>query len=128
MQSTSQAVAHYLRFVITGRRCEEAGDGELLRAYVERQDGDGFAALVRRHGPMVLGTARRVVGDYQLAEDVLQATFLVLARKARRIRRPEALAAWLHAVALHIAARARHARRRLQAPTPHLGSNSSIAM
>src|SRR5262245_42260580 len=62
----------------------------------------GPGALVDRRGPMVLGTARRVVGDYQLAEDVFQATFLVLARRAGRIRRPEALPGWLHRTAYHI--------------------------
>src|SRR5437899_9868462 len=60
---------------------------------------------------MVLGIARRIVRDGQLAEDVFQATFLTLARKARSIRRPEALPCWLHSVALRLALRVKQSRQ-----------------
>jgi RNA polymerase sigma factor (sigma-70 family) len=94
------------------------GDDELLGRFVSgRRDEageDAFAALVERHGPMVLGVCRRVLGDRHEAEDAFQATFLVLARKAGAIARRERLANWLHGVASRTAldARARADRRR----------------
>jgi RNA polymerase sigma factor (sigma-70 family) len=92
-------------------------DGQLLDRYVDRRDQaaeDAFAALVERHGPMVLGVCRRVLEHPQEAEDAFQATFLVLARKAATIARRETLASWLYGVALRTArdARGRAARRR----------------
>ena len=73
-----------------------------------------FAALVARHGPMVLDVCRQLLGDRHHAEDAFQAVFLVLARKARSIRDPDLLGNWLYGVALRTArkARVRLARRR----------------
>lgn len=59
--------------------------------------------LVRRHGPMVFQTARRVLGNTQDAEDVLQATFLRLAQRVGTLQRPGGLAGWLHEVATNMA-------------------------
>ncbi len=77
-------------------------------------DEAAFAAMVARHGPMVLGVCRQLLGDHHHAEDAFQATFLVLARQARSIRDPDVLGAWLYGVALRTArkARGRLARRR----------------
>jgi RNA polymerase sigma factor (sigma-70 family) len=91
-------------------------DEELLEQFVAGSDEAaeaGFSALVKRHGPMVLGVCRRVLGDRHTAEDAFQATFLVLARKALALSRREQLASWLHGVAWRVAAdaRARAARR-----------------
>jgi RNA polymerase sigma factor (sigma-70 family) len=87
-------------------------DRELLERFVSAQDQAAFAALVQRHGPMVLGVCRRVLGDAHEAEDAFQATFLVLVHKAGTIGRPELLGPWLHGVAYRTAARARQAARR----------------
>ena len=62
-----------------------------------------FAALVARHGPMVLGVCRQLLGDRHHAEDAFQAVFLVLARKARSIRDPDLLGNWLYGVAFRTA-------------------------
>jgi RNA polymerase sigma factor (sigma-70 family) len=96
----------------------QLGDAELLGRFVAGRRDEAaeaaFAALMERHGPMVLGVCRRVLGDRHEAEDAFQATFLVLARKAGAIARREQLANWLHGVASRTAldARARTDRRR----------------
>jgi RNA polymerase sigma factor (sigma-70 family) len=86
---------------------EGAPDALLLRRFVAARDEVAFAAIVERHGPMVLGVARRAVADVHLAEDVCQATFLILVRKAASVRRASSLASWLHGVSLRLAHKAR---------------------
>ncbi len=82
-------------------------DGELLRRFLGRDPSaeSAFAALVARHGRMVHRVCLDVLGDPHDAQDAAQATFLVLARRASTIARPEALAAWLHGTARRIAGR-----------------------
>src|SRR5262249_10493879 len=90
----------------------DLADRHLLERFVTAHDEAAFATLVQRHAPMVLGVCRRVLHDAHEAEDAFQATFLVLAHKARSIGRPELLGPWLHGVAYRTAARARQAARR----------------
>jgi RND family efflux transporter MFP subunit len=82
-------------------------DAQLLERFVTRQDEAAFELLLWRHGAMVLGICRRMLHDSHDAEDVFQATFLVLARKAASIARAEAVGAWLARVACRVALRAR---------------------
>ena len=90
-------------------------DAQLLERYLS-PEGPGaetaFAALVERHGPMVLGVCRRLLSDIHLAEDAFQATFLVLARRARSVRNHDSLGGWLHRVARRIAMRLRSTNER----------------
>jgi RNA polymerase sigma factor (sigma-70 family) len=91
-------------------------DAELIERFVVGHDGAAFARLVERHGPLVLGVCRRVLHNHHDAEDAFQATFLVLARKARHIRRRYALAGWLYKVAYRLSLNLRaSAERRRQA-------------
>jgi RNA polymerase sigma factor (sigma-70 family) len=82
-------------------------DAELLRRYAQFRDEEAFEALVRRHDSVVWGVCRRVLGDTPDAEDAFQATFIVLARKAGSIARPEQLANWLYGVAYRTSLKAR---------------------
>src|SRR4051812_8238936 len=74
-------------------------DGQLLTLFISERDEGAFEALVRRHGPMVLGVCRRLLRDPHDAEDAFQVTFLVLVRKAASVVPREMLPNWLHGVA-----------------------------
>jgi RNA polymerase sigma factor (sigma-70 family) len=82
-------------------------DGQLLEHHISRRDEAAFAALVRRHGPMVWGVCHRVLRNHHAAEDAFQATFLVLVRRAASIASRELLANWLYGVAHQTALKAR---------------------
>ena len=84
-----------------------SGDGALLERFLAEGDDSAFEALVVRHGPMVLGVCRRILISPHDADDAFQATFLVLARKAARLRAPDRLGPWLYGVATRVARKAR---------------------
>jgi RNA polymerase sigma factor (sigma-70 family) len=89
------------------REGEGRSDRQLLEAYAAANDQAAFAALVKRHGSLVLGVCRRILQESHDAEDASQAVFLILARKAATLRNGEALTSWLHGVAYRVALRAR---------------------
>lgn len=78
---------------------DEMTDGELLRRFVATREECAFAAMVRRHGSLVWAVCRSLMPSEADAEDAFQATFLVLVRSAAKVRKPNALGAWLHTVA-----------------------------
>jgi RNA polymerase sigma factor (sigma-70 family) len=87
-------------------------DEQLLERFLSHGDGAAFEVIVWRHGPMVFSVCRRLVPNLHDAEDVFQATFLLLARRAGSIARGRSLAAWLYKVAHRTALRARARSRK----------------
>src|SRR5262249_54063218 len=101
-------------------------DGELLDCFRKGHDPMAFAALLRKHGPMVLGVCRRVLKDPHDAEDAFQATFLVFLRKAGSIGNREAVGSWLYQVPYHAALRIRAATARKPEPLSEAQDMSAV--
>ena len=102
----------------SARYVEDVPDALLLDRFVDQWDQAAFGDLVRRHGPMVLGVCRRIIGDPHAAEDAFQTTFLLLVRKAGSVRKRGSVGPWLYGVARRVALEARGAASRRQVPTP----------
>jgi RNA polymerase sigma factor (sigma-70 family) len=124
--ASSQALSDHLEVLFGAGTCAGLTDGELVERFRSGRDKGGeraFEALVTRHGPMVLGVCRGILGDPADVHDAFQATFLVLARRAGAIRKKDSVGSWLYGVAVRVAARARvssirrriHDRRTIEA-------------
>jgi RNA polymerase sigma factor (sigma-70 family) len=112
------SVLRHLRTLAGASPPADDSDARLLERFITHEDEAAFATLLQRHGPMVLAVCRRHLPCEHDAEDAFQATFVVLARKAVAIRRPDSVAGWLHGVAHRIAVKLRIAaavRRRHEA-------------
>src|SRR5262249_54322639 len=99
----------YLRQLARAPGEDRMSDAQLVGRFLEQQDESAFETLVRRHGAMVLQVAQRLLHNGHDAEDVFQATFLILARKAASVRKPASVACWLHGVAHRLALQTRSA-------------------
>src|SRR4051794_16280362 len=97
----------HLSPVIGSSETRPLTDCQLLERFAAHRDEQAFAALVRRHGALVLGVCRRVLPRAEDCEDVFQATFLALARKAATVRWQESVGGWLHEVAYRLARKAK---------------------
>src|SRR5690348_13829440 len=89
-------------------------DMELVRQFAEQRSERAFEALVSRHVNLVYSAALRQVGDSHLAEEITQAVFIVLARKAGSLDSKTALSGWLYRTARYVAADALKMQRRRQ--------------
>jgi cobalt-zinc-cadmium efflux system membrane fusion protein len=112
--SQANPVLQYIRKVAAEKSLLDLADPELLDQFITQRDETAFAALVRRHGPMVLGLCLRILHNEQDAEDAFQSTFLVFSRQAASLRPHKSLVGWLYSVAYRTAQKARldAARRR----------------
>src|ERR1700722_17421862 len=103
---TDQLLEHIRR--LAGRDATDgASDAQLLRHFLGAGDEAAFTALVQRHGAMVWQVCNSALDQREDAEDVFQATFLVLARRACSGRKQESVASWLHGVGLNLARKVR---------------------
>src|SRR5262245_14446474 len=114
MAQALSSVVSCVRTLAEARQAADMSDQQLLHRFASDNDVGAFRALVERYGRRVFSVCRHVLQHTQDAEDAFQATFLVLASKARVIRKRQALASWLHGVAYRIAMKAKRdaARRR----------------
>jgi RNA polymerase sigma factor (sigma-70 family) len=120
--TTTQAgvVLRHIRGLRDAGTAHELSDRQLLEHFAARREEAAFEALLRRHGAMVQGVCRRVLGNPHDAEDAFQATFLILARRAREVGRRGSVGGWLYQVAYTTALKAKASaaarRRREQRP------------
>jgi RNA polymerase sigma factor (sigma-70 family) len=119
------SIVNSLRKCLDAEGAGDRTDAELLALFAARRDEAAFAAIMRRHGRMILRLCQRTLRHTEDAEDVFQATFLVLARMAGSIRKREALGSWLYGVAYRLAQRSRAAtarRRNIERNVPEMPS------
>jgi RNA polymerase sigma factor (sigma-70 family) len=133
-QSAPSSIARQIETLFDGGSVAGLTDRQLIERFTARRDAASelaFAALVSRHGPIVLDICLQLLGNPHDADDAFQAVFLVLARKARSIGDPDLLANWLYGVALRVARNARMQRDRRRrneeaAMARHPRSDSSL--
>jgi RNA polymerase sigma factor (sigma-70 family) len=105
-------VIRQVRHTVLSAQAAERTDAELLQRYIAQRDERAFEALLRRHGPMVLGVCRRLLRNHADVQDAIQATFVVFLRKAASIRPRGNVGNWLHGVAHRTALKANAMNRR----------------
>jgi len=128
----ADTILRHIRNLVDAEFTSGQTDAQLLRRFAAHREEAAFAALMRRHGGLVWGVCQHLLRQEQDAEDAFQATFLVLARRARSIRKTEALGSFLHSVAYRVAMKAKQTARKRQAresecgaPEPAKGEPSS---
>ncbi|MGL4420218.1 MAG: sigma-70 family RNA polymerase sigma factor, partial [Gemmataceae bacterium] len=112
MARPGEGVRQVLRAVLANTNGSHESDRDLLRRFAHDRDEAAFELLVARHGPMVLAVGRRVLGDIHAAEDIHQATFVLLAKKAGNQGWRSSVAPWLYQTAYRLSLKARTAAAR----------------
>jgi RNA polymerase sigma factor (sigma-70 family) len=129
-KTRSSGLVHQVRTLFGAGVAGGLSDAELLDRFLSRSAAAedaalaaeaAFAALVARHGPMVLGVCRRALADPNDVEDAFQATFFVLVRRARSVRVGDSLGRWLYGVARRVAAKAQARSERARVRSVPLG-------
>ncbi len=108
----TKALAAFVRLLHQSRiqHGDALTDADLLERFIGQRDEEAFEALVRRHGPMVLGVCRRILHNEADVDDCFQATFLVLVRRAASVRPRGLVGNWLYGTARNVALKARTMR------------------
>ncbi len=125
MNPTPLSLIRQLRKLAAPQLCIDEPDPQLLESFLRQKSESAFAALVRRHGPMVLSVCRRVLHHAQDAEDAFQVTFLILARRADSIRKRESVGSFLHGVAYRVAQKLKSKETRRQAHESSLARDTT---
>ncbi len=107
-----------IRSLLGAHSAHSSSDAQLLARYIQERDDAAFAELTRRHGPLVYGVCRRILGNPHDADDAYQATFLIFAHRAAALRKADSLSCWLHGVALRVALGLKRNLRRRKDQTP----------
>src|SRR5262245_15217942 len=123
MPASAATLVNSLKRALSDEELARQDDRELVERFANHQDQAAFAALVKRHGPLVWGVCRRILRDHALAEDAFQAVFIILAKKAGAIRKRDAVASWLFGVAQRVARQARRRRQRERDNVRHVAEN-----
>jgi RNA polymerase sigma factor (sigma-70 family) len=121
-QPQNSPVLRYIHKLFEREELAGLSDRQLLQRFAGQRCEEAFTVLVRRHGPMVFGVCSRVLKEAADAEDALQATFLVLARRARGFGWQDSIANWLYGVALRVASKMRSQRQRSRDVTANFQS------
>jgi RNA polymerase sigma factor (sigma-70 family) len=120
MTTQLDQVVQHLRRAGSLHEATKRTDGQLLESFLRHREEAALETLVRRHGPMVWGVCRRVLGNHHDAEDAFQAAFLVLVRKAGSIRPREMVGNWLYGVAHQTALKARATLAKMRTRERHV--------
>lgn len=111
MSGASANLVRHVNQLVETQRLAHLSDRQLLQRYAKERDQEAFALLLRRHGAMVFGVCRRLLGHEQDAEDAFQAVFLILTRRAGSIRQSD-VGGFLYRVVYRLAIRARAANEK----------------
>jgi RNA polymerase sigma factor (sigma-70 family) len=106
------SLLHCIQTIFESGTIGDLTDRELLERFAGHDRAMAelcFAALIKRHGPLVFRTCQAILHDRHEAEDAFQATFFVLARKARSLWIRDSLGPWLHEVSCRVASHGRSA-------------------
>jgi RNA polymerase sigma factor (sigma-70 family) len=124
--SREKAVFRFIRDLAVREQSARLPDHELLRRFAKTRQREAFAALVRRHGPMVYRVCLQILENEHDAEDAFQATFLVLSRKAASVKKRDSVGSWLFGVANHAATNQKRSRARRRSHESQAGQASVI--
>ncbi|MFO0815058.1 MAG: sigma-70 family RNA polymerase sigma factor [Gemmatales bacterium] len=111
--------------LLVASKAKELNDRELLGLYSKKGDQQAFALVVRRHLDMVIGICRRSALPASDIDDVCQAVFILLSRKARAISWQPSIANWLYATTRHMVAKTCRSNRRFKRLVANHGGNES---
>lgn len=121
------AWGNILRRVQYQTELDSVSDGALLQQFVQQRSSTAFETLVRRHSTLVWRQCQRELMEPADAEDVLQATFLLLAQRAAQLRKPDSVASWLVGVARRLARRLAMQQRKRREKLAQISQQPSAA-